>query len=110
MCKEYKAYTVTPHTHRPSLYIQQTTSFFGPIVNFHTMITFLPVQTNKKRTEGPTPKKLWGKIVQRRVDIILNPIGIRQIAVKYLQILNRKGERCINWLLRHPEPTLQFLL
>ena len=74
------------------------------------MITFLPVQTSNKRTEGPTPKKLWGKIVQRRVDIILNPIGIRQIAVKYLQILNRKGERCINWLLRHPEPTLQYLL
>ena len=63
MCKEYKAYTVTPHTHRPSLYIQQTTSFFGPIVNFHTMITFLPVQTSKKRTEGPTPKKIWDKIV-----------------------------------------------
>ena len=60
MCKEYKAYTVTPRTHRPSLHIQQSTSLFGPIVKFRTMITFLPVQTSKKRTEEPTPKKTLG--------------------------------------------------
>ena len=33
-----------------------------------------------------------------RVNIILNPIGIRQISVKYLPI---SDNRCINWLLRH---------
>ena len=32
------------------------------------------------------------------VNIILNPIGIRQISVKYLPI---SDNRCINWLLRH---------
>ena len=60
MCKEYKAYTVTPHTHRPSLYIQQSTSLFGPMVIFHTMITLLQVQTSKKKTEEPTHKKTLG--------------------------------------------------
>ena len=62
MCKEYKAYTVTPRTHRPSLHIQQSTSLFGPTyckIPYHDNF---PTSSNQqeKNWRTDTKKKPWG--------------------------------------------------